>query len=77
MKTLNDIVLFSRNDISDLFGIGANTLQSLFYNDEFPAIKVGRDWYVEENALRQYLQERHILSNLRAKNSTVNKIFIQ
>ncbi len=77
MKTLNDIVLFSRNDISDLFGIGANTVQSLFYNDEFPAIKVGRDWYVEENALRQYLQERHILSNLRAKNSTVNKIFIQ
>lgn len=77
MKTLNDIVLFSRNDISDLFGIGANTVQSLFYNDEFPAIKVGRDLYVEENALRQYLQERHILSNLRAKNSTVNKIFIQ
>ena len=77
MKTLNDIVLFSRNDISDLFGIGANTVQSLFYKDEFPAIKVGRDWYVEENALRQYLQERHILSNLRAKNSTVNKIFIQ
>jgi hypothetical protein len=77
LKTLNDIVLFSRNDISDLFGIGANTVQSLFYNDEFPAIKVGRDWYVEENALRQYLQERHILSNLRAKNSTVNKIFIQ
>lgn len=77
MKTLNDIVLFSRNDISDLFGIGANTVQSLFYNDEFPAIKVGRDWYVEENALRQYLQERHILSNLRAKNGTVNKIFIQ
>lgn len=77
MKTLNDIVLFSRNDISDLFGIGANTVQSLFYNDEFPAIKVGRDWYIEENALRQYLQERHILSNLRAKNSTVNKIFIQ
>ena len=77
MKTLNDIVLFSRNDICDLFGIGANTVQSLFYNDEFPAIKVGRDWYIEENALRQYLQERHILSNLRAKNSTVNKIFSQ
>ena len=77
MKTLNDIVLFSRNDICDLFGIGANTVQSLFYNDEFPAIKVVRDWYIEENALRQYLQERHILSNLRAKNSTVNKIFIQ
>lgn len=77
MKTLNDIVLFSRNDICDLFGIGANTVQSLFYNDEFPAIKVGRDWYIEENALRQYLQERHILSNLRAKISTVNKIFIQ
>lgn len=73
MKVLNNIVLFSREDICELFGIGANTGQLLFYNDEFPAVKIGRDWYVEEKALSQYLQERHILSNLRAKNSTVIK----
>lgn len=40
MKTLNNVVLFSREDICELFGTGANSGQGLFYNDEFPAIKV-------------------------------------
>lgn len=66
VRNLGKIVLFSREDISELFGIGDESVQSLFYNDEFPAIKVGRYWYVEENALVNYLQERHILADLRA-----------
>ena len=40
MKTLNNIVLFSREDICNLFGVGAENGQNLFYNDEFPAVKV-------------------------------------
>ena len=40
MKKLNNVVLFSREDICNLFGVGANNGQALFYNDEFPAIKV-------------------------------------
>lgn len=40
MKTLNKIVLFSREDICNLFGIGSENAQFLFYSDEFPAIKV-------------------------------------
>ena len=40
MKTLNNIVLFSREDICNIFGVGAENGQNLFYNDEFPAVKV-------------------------------------
>lgn len=50
-----------------MFGCGTNTAQNLFYNNEFPAIKIGRDWYVEEQALLSYLQDRHILAELKSK----------
>lgn len=43
MKTLNNIVLFSREDICNLFGVGAENGQNLFYSDEFPAIKVRKE----------------------------------
>lgn len=67
MRSLGKVVLFSRDDICRLFGIGTESVQELFYSEDFPAAKVGRDWYIEENALLKYLQERHILSELRAK----------
>lgn len=38
-----------------------NGLQ-LFHKDDFPAIKIGRSWWVEEKALLEYVQERHILT---------------
>lgn len=40
MKSLGRIVLFSREDICNLFGVGAEKVQTLFYSDEFPAIKI-------------------------------------
>lgn len=40
MRNLGKVVLYSREDICELFGLGPEKAQTLFYNDEFPAVKV-------------------------------------
>ena len=42
-------------------------VKTCFIMMSFQQSKYGKNWFVEENALSHYLQERHILTDLRAK----------
>lgn len=62
MKQLGKITLYSREDVCKLLNLGTKKSLQLFHKDDFPAIKIGRSWWVEETALLEYIQNRHILT---------------
>lgn len=39
MRKLGNIVVYSREDVCELFRLGPENAQALFYDDEFPANK--------------------------------------
>lgn len=56
-----DIVLLSRKDVCQLLRIGSHKVSELFHRDDFPAIKVGRQYWVAQDSLKQYLSSRKII----------------
>lgn len=62
MQKLGSIILYSREDVCNLLNLGTKKGLQLFHKDDFPAIKIGRSWWVEETALLEYVKNRHIMT---------------
>lgn len=63
MKKLNNIILYSTDDVCKLFRIGKLKCLELFHRDDFPAVKIGRNFWIEHNALMEYISTRKILTH--------------
>ena len=56
-----DIKLLSRRDVCRLLKIGDHKVSELFHRDDFPAVKVGRQYWVAQESLKKYLSSRKII----------------
>lgn len=56
-KIENEIILLDKKDVQELTGWGENTVAQKFaYDEEFPAIKIGRKYQIEAGAFLEYLR---------------------
>lgn len=61
-KVVSIINLLSKEQVMEITGWGKNTVDYIFsHEEEFPAIKIGKSYQVEESALKDYLSKRRIL----------------
>lgn len=62
IKVDSIINLLSKEQVMEITGWGKNTVDYIFSREEeFPAIKIGKSYQVEESALKDYLSKRRIL----------------
>lgn len=64
MKNKNNynIILLDKEDIKNITDWGKSTIDYLFaYEEEFPAIKIGKKYLVEQEALKAYFSVRRVL----------------
>lgn len=64
MKNINhySIILLDKDDVKNITGWGKTTIDYLFaYEKEFPAIKIGKKYLVEQEALKTYFSVRRVL----------------
>ena len=54
MKQLNGIVFLETKDIRQALKIGNKTCLKLFHAKGFPGKKIGKSWYVTEEAFKNY-----------------------
>lgn len=60
-KNINDLVLLDMDDVCNLTKWGKETTRNTFaHDDEFPAIKKGKKYLVELEALRKYFSKRRV-----------------
>ena len=52
------IRLYSTNDIADMFGITIGTARNLLRRKQIPRTRIGLNWYVTEETLKEYLAGR-------------------
>lgn len=53
------ITIYTKKDLLEILPWGENLLDEIFRRPDFPAQRQGRTYFVEETALRNYLQEHH------------------
>lgn len=58
---MNDIKLYSTDDVCKLLKIGKSKCLKLFHNENFPSIKIGRKFWVKADSLNDYLSIKRIL----------------
>jgi len=51
----SNIVLLTPKDIQQIFKIGKNKAYELMESESFPSFRINRNWYVEEEALKQWI----------------------
>ena len=59
MQELAGMKVYSLKDVCQLLKIGPKKGLELFNNNEFPAQRVGRSWWIEADAFKEFLNERH------------------
>lgn len=59
MQELAGMKVYSLKDVCQLLKIGPKKGLKLFNNNEFPAQRVGRSWWIEADAFKEFLKERH------------------
>jgi hypothetical protein len=57
MKDLNGIIFFETKDIRKALKISNKTCLKLFHSREFPGKRIGKSWYVTEDAFKTYLSK--------------------
>lgn len=57
MKTLNGITFIETKDIRKALKVGNKTCLKLFHEKAFPGRKIGKSWYVTEEAFKEYLSK--------------------
>lgn len=54
-----ELILLDMSDVMDITGWCENVVRKIFaYDKDFPAIKKGKKYQVELNALKEYLKQR-------------------
>ena len=63
MEKLDNIVMYSPEDVRKLLHLGNTKCLELFNSKDFPSIKIGRSFRVKADCLERFLSERHVLAN--------------
>ncbi|MFR2571098.1 MAG: helix-turn-helix domain-containing protein [Clostridia bacterium] len=59
MQELAGMKVYSLKDVCKLLKIGPQKGLELFNNNEFPAQRVGRSWWIEADAFKEFMMKRH------------------
>ena len=59
-KTEEEIVFLTPMDVSKIIGCSVQAARELFYREDFPTIKVGKNYKVMKSAFARWASERHI-----------------
>ena len=62
MEKLDNIVMYSPEDVSKLLHLGNSKCLELFNSADFPSIKIGRAFWVKADCLEQYLSKKQVLN---------------
>ena len=58
MKNNSNINILTVKDVQETLKIGRNRAYDIFARADFPAIRIGKKFVVEEQAFRKWLQEK-------------------
>ena len=62
MEKLDNIVMYSPEDVRKLLHLGNSKCLELFNSADFPSIKIGRALWVKADCLEQYLSKKQVLN---------------
>ena len=62
MEKLDNIVMYSPEDVRKLLHLGNSKCLELFNSADFPIIKIGRAFWVKADCLEQYLSKKQVLN---------------
>lgn len=62
MENLDNIVMYSPEDVRKLLHLGNSKCLELFNSADFPSIKIGRAFWVKADCLEQYLSKKQVLN---------------
>jgi len=54
----NGIKVLSVEEIQKIFPVGRNSIYELMHRDDFPSFKIGKQYFVESNALALWIKEQ-------------------
>ena len=63
MENLDNIVMYSPEDVRKLLHLGNTKCLELFNSEDFPSIKIGRAFWVKADCLERFLSEKHVVGN--------------
>ena len=53
------MTIYTKKDLLEILPVGMNTLDELFRREDFPAQRQGKEFFVEEDALKEYFKIHH------------------
>lgn len=56
----DSIKMLTVDEVKEVLQLGKDKVYAIFRRDDFPAIRIGKRFVVEEGALKKWLQERRI-----------------
>lgn len=56
----DNIRVLTVEDVKEVLSLGKDKVYAIFRREDFPAIRIGKRFVVEEGALKKWLQERRI-----------------
>lgn len=62
MEKLDNIVMYSPEDVRKLLHLGNSKCLELFNSREFPSIRIGRAFWVKADCLERFLSKKHVLN---------------
>ncbi len=62
MEKLDNIVMYSPEDVRKLLHLGNSKCLELFNSADFPSIKIGRAFWAKSDCLEQYLSKKQVLN---------------
>lgn len=62
LEKLDNIVMYSPEDVRKLLHLGNSKCLELFNSREFPSIRIGRAFWVKADCLERFLSEKHVLN---------------
>ena len=63
MEKLDNIVMYSPEDVRKLLHLGNTKCLELFNSKDFPSIKIGRAFWVKADCLEKFLSGKHTLNS--------------
>ena len=54
---MRDIIMYTAKDIQEIFGMSKTRAYAMMALETFPSIKIGGRYYIEQTALKSWLQE--------------------
>ena len=62
MEKLDNIVMYSPEDVRKLLHLGNTKCLELFNSEDFPSIKIGRAFWVKADCLDEYLSQKRVMA---------------